>query len=422
MSHVVGKSAFKSLEERINRFPMGAPPSDTLYKILKILYSEKEAALVALLPIKPFTTKTASKIWKTDEVCAQKTLQELSKRALLLDIDHNGVQKYIMPPPMAGFFEFALMRTRNDIDQKVLSELFYQYLNVEDDFIKDLFLGTETRFGRVFVSEESLSQENTLHILDFERASHLIKNSKSIALSTCYCRHKAYHLGKNCSAPIETCLTFDNTASSLIKHNYAKKIDISECLEILHMSYEANLVQCGENVSEDITFLCNCCGCCCEGLKAVKKFGSLHPIETTNFLPKIDNEKCIACGKCLRACPIGVIDMDTKTISINEDICLGCGLCVRNCPQKALGLKTRNNKIITPLNTVHRTVLQAIEKGTLQDLIFDNRVFASHRAMASVLSVILKLPPLKQVLASKQMKSIYLERLLDENKKKYNER
>lgn len=413
MSHIVGKSAFKSLEERINRFPMGAPPSETLYKILKILYSEKEATLVAQLPIKPFTLKTASRIWKVDEVSAENTLQELSRRALLLDIDHNGEQQYIMPPPMAGFFEFALMRTRHDIDQKVLSELFHQYLNVEEDFIKDLFLGTDTRFGRVFVAEESLPKDNSLHILDFERASHIVKSAKSIALSTCYCRHKAYHLDKNCNAPTETCITFDNTASSLIKHNYAKEIDASECIEILHMCYESNLVQCGENVREDVTFLCNCCGCCCEGLKAVKKFGTLHPIETTAFLPRIDHEKCVSCSKCIKTCPVGVIEITIdKKITVNEDVCLGCAICVRSCPRNAIGLKERANRVIAPLNTVHRTVLQAIEKGTLQDLIFDNRAFASHRAMASVLSVILKLPPLKQAMASKQMKSVYLERLL----------
>ncbi len=52
---------YKSLEERINKFPQGAPPSDTLYKILNVLYTEQEAKLVAQLPIKPFRVKTALK-------------------------------------------------------------------------------------------------------------------------------------------------------------------------------------------------------------------------------------------------------------------------------------------------------------------------------------------------------------------------
>ena len=50
--------------------------------------------------------------------------------------------------------------------------------------------------------------------------------------------------------------------------------------------------------------------------------------------------------------------------------------------------------------------------GKLQNLIFDNQVLFSHRALAAVLGVILKLPPVKQIMASEQMRSVYLERLI----------
>ena len=70
------------------------------------------------------------------------------------------------------------MRIRYDIDQKVLGELFYQYMNVEEDFIKNLFTEGETQLGRVFVHEPALSQENALHVLDYERASEVIKTSE----------------------------------------------------------------------------------------------------------------------------------------------------------------------------------------------------------------------------------------------------
>ncbi len=45
MSHINVKKVYKSLEERLNRFPQGAPPSDTLYQILSMLFTEKEAEL-----------------------------------------------------------------------------------------------------------------------------------------------------------------------------------------------------------------------------------------------------------------------------------------------------------------------------------------------------------------------------------------
>ena len=140
MSHVVGKSAYKSLEERLNRFPQGAPASETLYKILKVLFDEKEAELVSQLPIQPFSIEKAAKIWGIKPIEAEKILNKLASRAILLDMEHEGKRTFLLPPPMAGFLEFSMMRTRGDVDQKLLAELYYQYLNVEEDFIKDLFL------------------------------------------------------------------------------------------------------------------------------------------------------------------------------------------------------------------------------------------------------------------------------------------
>jgi hypothetical protein len=58
-------------------------------------------------------------------------------------------------------------------------------------------------------------------------------------------------------------------------------------------------------------------------------------------------------------------------------------------------------------------VVMAIEQGKLQELIFDNQVLKSHRAMAAVLGVILKLPPIKQAMARQQIKSVYLEALVN---------
>jgi hypothetical protein len=74
-------------------------------------------------------------------------------------------------------------------------------------------------------------------------------------------------------------------------------------------------------------------------------------------------------------------------------------------------MEERAERVLTPVNSVHRTVLMAIERGTLQDLVFDNQAHLSHRAMAAVLGAILKLPPVKRALASEQLRSRYLETL-----------
>ena len=101
-----------------------------------------------------------------------------------------------------------------------------------------------------------------------------------------------------------------------------------------------------------------------------------------------------------------------KVARLSEDLCLGCGVCVGTCPKDCVRLEPRPERVITPLNSAHRVVLQAIERGQLQDLIFDNRALASHRAMAAILGVILRLPPVKRAMASQQVRSRYLEALV----------
>ena len=421
MSHTTLRSGYTELVERLNRFPQGAPPSESLYKILQILFSEREAQLVATLPIKPFSAEKASQVWKMNLTETHKVLDELSSRAILVDVEFNGKTTYTLPPPMAGFFEFSMMRMRGDVDQKVLGELFYQYLNVEEEFIRELFVRGETQLGRVFVQEPMLSAENALHVLDYERASEVIHTASHRGIGVCYCRHKMMHMNRACDAPMDICMTFNSTAQSLTKHGYARAVDVSESMDLLQAAYERNLVQFGENGREHVNFICNCCGCCCEAMIAARKFGILNPVHTSNFLPVVDEAECNGCGKCVTVCPVEAMTLVStndpnhpkmKKAKVEEDICLGCGVCVRTCQHDGLSLRSRPQRVITPLNSVHRTVMMAIERGGLENLFFDNRVLWNHRALAAVLGVILRLPPIKQALATQQVKSRYMEYLV----------
>ena len=427
MSHNTAREGYRKLSERINRFPQGAPPTKLLFQILEVLFTPAEAELVALLPIKPFTAETAARLWKKSETEARNILEGLASRGMMLDIDTRHGQTFVMPPPMAGFFEFSMMRIGNHYDQKLLAELFYQYLNVEEDFVKALFANGETQVGRVFVNERAMTAENALHVLDYERASQVVETASHIGVGACYCRHKLSHLGRACDAPMDICMTFNSTAGSLIKHGIARRVDKAECHDLLAQARDRNLVQFGENVRERVAFICNCCGCCCEAMQAAKRFAVLHPISTTNFLPAIADDKCSGCMKCADVCPVEAMGMVSagdprhhkrKKAKVNEELCLGCGVCARVCDKQAIGMKRRGQRVITPVTTAHRAVVMAIERGGLQNLIFDNEALASHRAMAAILGVILKLPPLKQVLASQQMKSRYLDNLLSSRRSK----
>ena len=39
MAHLTGRVGYKKLIDRLNRFPQGAPESETLYEILQIMFT-----------------------------------------------------------------------------------------------------------------------------------------------------------------------------------------------------------------------------------------------------------------------------------------------------------------------------------------------------------------------------------------------
>lgn len=415
MAHLTGRTGYKNLIDRYNRFPHGAPESETLYEILKVLFTHEEASLVSILPIKPFSVKDAAKIWNKTESASEDILNGLAEKALLLDMNDKNEQKYVVPPPMIGFFEFTLMRTGGHFDQKLLSELFHEYLETEEDFMRQL-LSLKTPIGRILVNEETLNNENSAYVLDYEKATAIIEKADSIGVSRCYCRHKAEHLGENCDAPQEMCLSINNLSLSLSKHGYARVIDKKEAIEILKTAYDHNLIQFAENVKDDVGFICNCCTCCCMALKGARKMGVPQTISSSNYIASL-NDKCVSCKKCIEVCPMGCFQIKTKNkhaiVTLDTNLCLGCGVCQRICQVDAIKMNRRDKRIFTPVNTVHKLILEAIETDTLHHLIFDNQAFYSHRFMSAFMGAFLKLPPVKQILISDTFQSKYLLKIIE---------
>ena len=193
-----------------------------------------------------------------------------------------------------------------------------------------------------------------------------------------------------------------------------------EALDALERSYASNLVQIGENVREHPAFICNCCGCCCEALVGARRVGWGNAVATTNYLPQVNEAVCNGCGKCVTACPVEAMSLVStndpqrpkmKKARVNTELCLGCGVCVPSCGRDGLRLQARPARVLTPVDSAHRIVLDAIEQGKLANLIFDQQT-PNHRVLAAILGAILRMPPLKQALANKQLQSRYLVTLL----------
>lgn len=57
-----------------------------------------------------------------------------------------------------------------------------------------------------------------------------------------------------------------------------------------------------------------------------------NPINILKVKPVLDAGRCVECGRCVRACPMGSIDKKTMEVT---GICIKCCACVKGCPEGA---------------------------------------------------------------------------------------
>lgn len=264
----------------------------------------------------------------------------------------------------------------------------------------------------------SIKESEYIEVLDYEKAQSLIEESNKFAIGLCSCRHAMLHAGeKKCDTPLNTCSQFGFVADFVIRNNIAQEISKTEMLENLFRSKKMGLVINADNVKRNITFMYHCCGCCCHFLLGISKFGYPNTVVTSSLIAETDEDLCKGCGKCAEACLINAIKMiptdDPKSKKkkrqlTDTSICIGCGVCALQCKTGALKLVKRGKRVIHPETTFERIMLQCLERGTLQNQLFDNPQNITHKFMCGFIGGFLKLTPVKKALMSDMLRSTFL--------------
>ena len=71
----------------------------------------------------------------------------------------------------------------------------------------------------------------------------------------------------------------------------------------------------------------------------------------------------------------------------------------------------REQHVIHPETTFERVILQCLERGTLQNQLFDDPGRLTHKAMRGIVGGFLRLPPVKKALMSDTLRSRFLAAL-----------
>ena len=365
MGHLAGKEEIlKQLRKRLHQNAVGLPEHASVYEILSILFTEKEAELGSKFPFGPVTIEELQKVMEMNKDALEGILKEMMRKGLVMTYKKGeGKTRYLLSPSMVGFFEFTFMRTDESLPMKRLAELMSAYRHTPE-FVQE-FYSPGTSRGRVYLYGDVAPQVRS-EVLSFQMASEYIKAAGRGSLAKCYCRHEAWHLGKNCSAPIDDiCMSLGDASDYLVEQGFARRASTSELLDALKKAEDHGLVHIGDNVLDQTTFICNCCGCCCGFLTGITQHHLQHAVTTTDYLAKPDFEDCNGCGECKERCQIHAIRMDGDYPVVDEELCLGCGVCGRFCPSGAMKMEERGKKVIPPKTYKDLIVRMMKEKGRL---------------------------------------------------------
>lgn len=413
-----GKNLFKKLGQKIDGLTARAPFNDTFYNILKELYTPEEAEVVIKMPYGISNLERIAKIVKMDGTHLQKILESLCSKGLIIDLWLNKEYQYALSPLGIGIFEFTMMRIGENTNPKKWAKLFDEYM-----FKDNTFYAANYKHGEQFsimrtLPHEEIVDNDYMEILDFEKATSIVEGASKFAIGICSCRHEKFHnRTKNCDTPLEMCTCFNHAADFLIRNHLAKEASKEQIFANLEKAKEQGLVLNGDNVKKNMTFICFCCKCCCNALAGITKHGYENSIMTSNYIAEHYNESCKGCGKCAQVCPVDAISMipssdpqskSRKKPQIDTSLCLGCGVCGIKCPAKSIKLVPRRQRVITPETTFQKVLLLALEKGTLQNQIFDNPQSITHKFMRGFFGGFLRLPPVKRALLSKTLRSRFL--------------
>lgn len=352
-------NVYRKLQKHIDNMPVGFPESESGLdiRLLKHLFSPKEAEIALELSALPEPLERIQKRLKKKGIPienVEQTLDHLVQKGAIMDCKYfskKGNGKYYSKAMMVvGMFELQAEKVT-----KEYAKDFKEYL--VEGFYKEIH-SKKTSQMRTIPINQSVTQEN--HIDTYDNAKEIVKNATGdIAVLRCVCRDSKDALEDPCkrSDIRETCLIFEETASTVLDMGRGRSITKEEALETLHKAEEAGFILQPSN-SRKPHFICCCCGCCCEALGSIKMFSKPAEYFHSNYQSEVDPDLCTGCEECIEICNMEALALVDDVSTVDLDRCIGCGVCVPKCPSGAISLRSKLKKTIPPKN--HDVMYQKI--------------------------------------------------------------
>ena len=349
---------YENLYRLFDLHPVGCPYSPELIEIFKILFSEDEARVALGLIYRPLPVQEIATRAGVDPQEAKQRLESLADKGMIFAREKDGEWGYALFN-FRMIFQNPFRKGIRDETINKLAPLWKKHFSA----VRPSFQWPTSIYRVIPVQEEI---ELCPEILPHEKVYEMIDRADLVGITRCACRE----LEQKCDAPREACMIFDEACTFLVERGFARYITKDEMKQMVRDFDKAGLVCQVNNTQDRLSFLCNCCPCCCGYFRSVKNFEYLRAMVRSAFFPVWDIEKCTGCGQCAEErCPMEAIEMVDERPFLKIERCIGCGLCVTGCPSDAGRLKRVAEAPETPPNyqEMGKRFLQA--RGKLEDFL-----------------------------------------------------
>lgn len=292
--------------------------NDPEYWGLAGVLTDEEALLALKLGVrKPKTLSEIVKISGLEEKKCEALLEEMSRKGLLEYNWENAAheKQYVLPMYVPGCAEFFNMNAKILEGNPEMGTFFEHMSRLPLEKITPFVPEGGAGIGmHVIPVEKAIEMEN--ESVDLEHISYwLSKYEGKYAASPCSCRRSRLTHDEGCADdPEGWCVAVGDMADYVVEtQKDGRYISKEEALDIFRQAEENGFVHQITNIDgkNKIFAICNCNVNVCYALRTSQLFNTPN-MSRSAYIAKVEKQNCVACGKCVEACPAGAVKLGQK--------------------------------------------------------------------------------------------------------------
>ena len=225
--------------------------------------------------------------------------------------DHH--LQYNVPIFVPGSAEFAMINTELVQQHPRLATFFNLMTQMPLENITQMVPAGGAGIGmHVIPVEKAIEHESTA--VSVEKLSHWLNKYDKYSIGVCTCRRQQTMRGENCG-DIEGryCIGVGDLAEFMVLRGVGHYRTYDEVIETLKRAERHGHVHQVTNIDgeDKIVGICNCSPGSCNALRIAELYNTPNMVRSA-YRAHVDTQKCVACGKCVEACPVGAARLGQK--------------------------------------------------------------------------------------------------------------